>query len=67
MYSFNAGIPVHKPSVKSINESNLANKQTNNQTNILKQVNDYQFTNPVPVQMRGVVMAELAAVRVYTM
>ena len=66
MYSFN-GIPVHKPSVKSINESNLANKQTNNQTNIFKQVNDYQFTNPVPVQMRGVVMAELAAVRVYTM
>ena len=31
-----------------------------------QQVNDYQFPNPVPVQMRGVVMAELAAVRIRT-
>ena len=31
-----------------------------------QQVNDYQFPNPVPVQMRGVVMAELAAVRINT-
>ena len=31
---------------------------------MMKQVNEYQFPNPVPIQMRGVVMAELAAVRV---
>ena len=31
-----------------------------------QQVDEYQFTNPVPVQMRGVVMAELAAVRIRT-
>ena len=31
-----------------------------------QQVDDYQFPNPVPVQMRGVVMAELAAVRIKT-
>ena len=31
-----------------------------------QQVDEYQFPNPVPVQMRGVVMAELAAVRIKT-
>ena len=31
-----------------------------------QQVDEYQFPNPVPVQMRGVVMAELAAVRTKT-
>ena len=31
-----------------------------------QQVAEYQFPNPVPVQMRGVVMAELAAVRTKT-
>ena len=31
-----------------------------------QQVDNYQFPNPVPVQMRGVVMAELAAVRTKT-
>ena len=29
---------------------------------VLNQVNEYQFTDPVPIPMRGVVVAELAAV-----
>ena len=29
---------------------------------VLNQVNEYQFTDPVPIPMRGIVVAELAAV-----
>ena len=44
---------------------NLLMKMVSNKKEVscvLNQVNEYQFTDPVPIPMRGIVVAELAAV-----